>query len=1201
MVLRCNKENGGGTYFEIFSPRKHNDNKKLLKNKDKDNDYGGESKGTCFPFRPPRSITTEWSHQGKDKTTPEQDCIPDMDHTWDAEDSSYHQHPVSTSKLSKRPETTNESQTHNLPPSSETNGNVPPLTIDTGHNNVITPTKKNLSKQQTESPDILSMPIPRDRSHRQRLRAERERGQIHTYTGEQEPAGFRGQEAQVKTNTPVGSTYLQLNQEGAALRLFESSPSKTSPKNQDDSFNASPKNQDDSLNTSASSDVHIRHMVSDLVPLTPSVLERPKRNISSFDERKRMRKDTPTKSTYGGDSRKQQNTSKQGGTSDYLLSITRHTSNDDVLSVYTSSTHSSDTLENMKEDLQDMGPTPKFSNNRVVPSFDVSSSFDVKEMSEVAHKHVQLGEFDRAIVQYGRILAFYQSYYGDPHPLVASARHNLGMVHLKKADSFTEDALQQNYSRQEALICFQSAARTARDSLSKNHPNVAVSLVKVGFLLLQSKQYQVALITFKEAIRIRLIHFGSNPHPLIANLHNNIGTCQFHLGNFQESNQHFTKALQIQRHLLRLERINSTGDRLQIRLLEVADTLSNLGGLGLEWLRQHGTYAQSDIMLTAQRQIEEAVAIRSSILGLEHPLTIQVIDSQKMLISMSSKVSEAGSTHSDRETRTKDIDPPTKFSFDEHKSDDYISDLTNAINQSKNSEEQPSSVFDGIDNPWSSISPDTSDLHYSCRTEDFEKDDELYFSSTSNSPESYQKPSPSEMILLKVDAIAFDYDTEECCLVGGIGEKEYFSVPSVLQFTEKDMAGEENISSHEITVLSPNIDGLFRSPLAKHVGAQEISNSYDDGIAPLHSSAISPKSMSSDLTEEKRQTVALTGSMLDNPEAHLVEVHAAACRCLKRNRLAEAQYLFKTIFECQRKVLGECHEDVGAALHNVGLAYLRSNDHTQALDYFERAVRTKKGSLGMGHLEVAISQFKVGVTQLLMRNVDLSLAAFLEALSIRKHALGALNLSLARIYNNIGCILLEMNKLVEAKKVFEGALDIQRKALSHEPKSRNLMYGAALTLCNLGYLYRHKEMHQNVTVVLKEALDLLICVLGETHPTVLTTMDNLADALSLSEGCSEALQALRYYSKILSKLKEVGDVKNKSQTEAVVLYKMSRIHRQQKDSEAELDTLERALIAVKAIPVRTELEKRTKMELKRYIRADILTSSPIKKKPMNVL
>lgn len=121
--------------------------------------------------------------------------------------------------------------------------------------------------------------------------------------------------------------------------------------------------------------------------------------------------------------------------------------------------------------------------------------------------------------------------------------------------------------------------------------------------------------------------------------------------------------------------------------------------------------------------------------------------------------------------------------------------------------------------------------------------------------------------------------------------------------------------------------------------------------------------------------------------------------------------------------------------------------------------------------KTAISQFKVGVTLLLMRNFALSLPPFRSALSIRKRKLGATHLSIARIYNNIGCILVEANELSDAKQAFEAALDIQRNALSHEPRSEKIMYGAASTLCNLGYLYQHREMHQKVTIVLKEALD----------------------------------------------------------------------------------------------------------------------------------
>lgn len=190
----------------------------------------------------------------------------------------------------------------------------------------------------------------------------------------------------------------------------------------------------------------------------------------------------------------------------------------------------------------------------------------------------------------------------------------------------------------------------------------------------------------------------------------------------------------------------------------------------------------------------------------------------------------------------------------------------------------------------------------------------------------------------------------------------------------------------------------------------------------------------------------------------------------QKNRLQESRHLFMTILECQRKARGELHADVGAALHNVGLVHLRLNKHAQALEYFERAVRVRKGSLGREHPEVAVSQVKVGISLLLMHEFDLALKAFLEALSIRKRALGALHPSLSRIYNNIACVHVEFNELREARRAFEAALDIQRNALCHEPDSGPLMFATATTLCNLGYLYRFRDMHQKAALVLNEAL-----------------------------------------------------------------------------------------------------------------------------------
>jgi tetratricopeptide (TPR) repeat protein len=149
------------------------------------------------------------------------------------------------------------------------------------------------------------------------------------------------------------------------------------------------------------------------------------------------------------------------------------------------------------------------------------------------------------------------------------------------------------------------------------------------------------------------------------------------------------------------------------------------------------------------------------------------------------------------------------------------------------------------------------------------------------------------------------------------------------------------------------------------------------------------------------------------------------------------------------------HPDVAASLHNVGIAQLRALNYPEALKAFEEAARVRKGSLGREHPQVAVSLVKVGITLLLIHRFEDALWNFREALSVRKHALGALHPSTARIYNNIGCVHVEFNEFREARRAFEAALDIQRNALSQDPDSGPLMFGAATTLCNLGYLYRY--------------------------------------------------------------------------------------------------------------------------------------------------
>jgi eukaryotic-like serine/threonine-protein kinase len=76
---------------------------------------------------------------------------------------------------------------------------------------------------------------------------------------------------------------------------------------------------------------------------------------------------------------------------------------------------------------------------------------------------------------------------------------------------------------------------------------------------------------------------------------------------------------------------------------------------------------------------------------------------------------------------------------------------------------------------------------------------------------------------------------------------------------------------------------------------------------------------------------------------------------LQRNLMQESLQLFEIVLDCQRRRHGPLHEDVAAALHNVGIANVRMERHEKALQAFEEAVRLRKGSLGRDHPHVAVS------------------------------------------------------------------------------------------------------------------------------------------------------------------------------------------------------------------------------------------------------
>jgi tetratricopeptide (TPR) repeat protein len=959
------------------------------------------------------------------------------------------------------------------------------------------------------------------------------------------------------------------------------------------------------------------------------------------------------------------------------------------------STHSDDALKALIPDLvKDIARSDAYQRDgKSVATFSSASSaytLNVEAVNVSAKRHVETGEYELALGLFGQVLSMYTKKYGAVHPLVASVYHNLGIVHSQLALQF--EATQQQHERQLSLECFQAAARTARDSLGRNHPNVAVSLVRIGFLLLQAQQYKNALVTFAEALRIRLEHYGSEPHGLVANLYNNLGICHLHLKRYAESQKCLDRALEIQRHILRVERVNCSREELRTRLLEVADTLCNLGGLSVEQIQAHSGSAKHSI--DAEHSFTEALEIRSTVLGPSHLLVVQI---QQLLERVRTAVPEmtkdpiqsnesftsgAASPNFDSgqsipvlpqaspmlDTKFASLSPitvaPSVLSSPKNAARrdtaptpesarrmvtptgnalrsiaPSISPLTSPTREMPEiSGESPAVspralTFSPTDppsphHPYHSYRQQAQNMDRSKPVDAPEESKARYISDALSPPgilmtissdsvegnpvasngsleSSKDKGTvgsltafldelpPMKVILLnsnpadrsvpekrrttiriaphciptrspprrpiKLDETSLDdgpplavlssgsesstdlpqpiqpvmyaeYD-EESCLLGDFGMSSDRAIDQLLNSSgtnEKVL----NISNHEIIVVQPfGPSEADRNPKERLLKPQTaIANSWSQAVpadvSPERVAAVQagyldspPLTLKPDdpaYSGSKKETfeetdngiaplfarqkpvkldakTVLTKIMLDEPEFHLIEIHAIASRYMRKSRIPEALHLFLLIWDVQREINGELHEDVGAAIHNVGLAQLRLERYEAAQDSFERAVRIRKGALGRDHPEVAVSQVKVGVTLLLLHEFDQALVAFRDALATRKRALGALHPSLARVYNNIGCVHVEFNELRDARRAFEAALDIQRNALCHEPSSGPLMFGAATTLCNLGYLYRHRDMPEKAALVLEEALGVSQIIV------LLSTTSNIGSSLRVAQ------------------------------------------------------------------------------------------------------
>jgi tetratricopeptide (TPR) repeat protein len=190
----------------------------------------------------------------------------------------------------------------------------------------------------------------------------------------------------------------------------------------------------------------------------------------------------------------------------------------------------------------------------------VNADLHLGKIYKQAMWHLDHNEINDALELFKSALRSHQTKYGQIHPLVGNALHNLGQIHF-----FAKQYLA-------AISAFEAAVEVRTECLGVFHPDVQASLMKIGLIHLAMGDLVTANKVFRK-IRKRFLDVLGYGHPQLAKIINNIGVVVYEAGDLKGALLMFQKAHDYQRQFDQ-EKDGSKNDA--IAEIATANTLSNM-------------------------------------------------------------------------------------------------------------------------------------------------------------------------------------------------------------------------------------------------------------------------------------------------------------------------------------------------------------------------------------------------------------------------------------------------------------------------------------------------------------------------------------------------------------------------------------------------------------------------------------------------
>ncbi len=116
------------------------------------------------------------------------------------------------------------------------------------------------------------------------------------------------------------------------------------------------------------------------------------------------------------------------------------------------------------------------------------------------------------------------------------------------------------------------------------------------------------------------------------------------------------------------------------------------------------------------------------------------------------------------------------------------------------------------------------------------------------------------------------------------------------------------------------------------------------------------------------------------------------------------------------------------------------------------------------------------------------------------------------VYNNFASLMQDMGEYEKALKLYEYSLEISKKVLGEEHPS------TVTTISNLAGIYKAMGEYEKALVLYEYSLEISKKVLGEEHPSTATTMNNLAGVYEAMGEYEKALVLYEYSLEISKKV-----------------------------------------------------------------------------------